>query len=736
MSLFKGFNQFINWMPQPRPDGKIDKIPVGVDGTTVNPLNPDNWKSEEDARKVADMSGYGVGFVFTEEDPFFFVDIDNAAVNGGWSTLANTIVEAFPGCAVEVSQSGIGLHIFGTGKVGPHGCKNTSLNLEFYTKQRFVALTGNGLRGDTAMDGTSSLGWLVENFFPVGNTTVGDWTSEPCEEWNGERDDDKLIQKAIRTKSVAAIFEGRTGFKELWNGEPNGDQSVADSALATHLAYWTGKNCERIERIFNRSVPGGRDKWIEREDYRRRTILAAVAVCSSVHKRFDPIGEGETELTVRVGVQILDLHAQIAHFKDCVYVIQRHRVFSRKYGLLKPDQFRAVYGGYDFAVRLEGRTRNAFEAFTETQLTDFPQVYGTRFRPGKGLIVKEEGLKYVNTYVAPNVESRKGDVTPFTGLLARLLPDDHDRKILLSYMAACVQYPGIKFQWAPLLQGTEGNGKTFLATAVTKAVGEKYSHFPNASDLSSKFTGWLDEKLFICIEELFTSGKTELQEALKPLITNPRVEIQHKGSDQFTGDNRANFFLCSNHRDAVLKTRSDRRYCIFYTAQQEAEHLRRDGMAGNYFPELYKWARGGGWAYITDFFRKYKIEDKFNPAGECHRAPDTSSTPEVLALSLGPVEQEIVEAVGEERVGFRKDWISSIAIDLLLKEKNRKVALNKRRELLKNLGYEVKGRMNSPSPLDGRCKPVLYYRSNREDIRALAPGKDTEEAYLKAQGIK
>jgi len=448
VTLFKGFNQFINWMPQPRPDGKVDKIPVGIEGKAVNPLDPGIWKSEEDARKVAAMSGYGVGFVFTEADPFFFVDIDNAAVDGAWSTLANTIVGAFPGCAVEVSQSGTGLHIFGTGKVGPHGCRNGPLNLEFYTEQRFVALTGNGLRGDTSVDGTPSLGWLVDNFFPVGSAgSPGEWTSEPCGEWNGERDDAKLIQKAMRAKSVAAVFGAKATFKELWNGDaetlseffiPNRTEDIfnasdADSALATHLAYWTGKNCERIERIFNLSVLGGRDKWVEREHYRRVTILNAVAICSSIHKRFDPIGDVETELTVRVGVQILDLHAQIAHFKNCVYVIQRHKVFSRKYGLLKPDQFRAVYGGYDFAVRAEGKTRNAFEAFTETQLTDFPQVYGTRFRPGEELIVKEEGLEYVNTYVAPSVEAVEGDVTPFVELLGRLLPDERDRKILMSY---------------------------------------------------------------------------------------------------------------------------------------------------------------------------------------------------------------------------------------------------------------------------------------------------------------
>src|SRR3546814_19247025 len=67
------------------------------------------------------------------------------------------------------------------------------------------------------------------------------------------------------------------------------------------------------------------------------------------------------------------------------------------------------------------------------------------------------------------------------------------------------------------------------------------------------------------------------------LFRSDRVEIQRKGVDQFTADNRANFILTSNRRDAINKTANDRRYAVFFTAQQSAEDKTRDGLTDAYF---------------------------------------------------------------------------------------------------------------------------------------------------------
>ncbi|MGO9337273.1 MAG: phage/plasmid primase, P4 family, partial [Terracidiphilus sp.] len=114
-----------------------------------------------------------------------------------------------------------------------------------------------------------------------------EWTNVPCPEWRGPTDDDELIRRALRSQSGAAAFGNKASFADLWNaneealshtypaeGRPY-DASRADAALAQHLAFWTGNDCERIRRLIGESKLV-REKW-DREDYLPRTILGAVS---------------------------------------------------------------------------------------------------------------------------------------------------------------------------------------------------------------------------------------------------------------------------------------------------------------------------------------------------------------------------------------------------------------------------------------------------------------------------
>ena len=214
------------------------------------------------------------------------------------------------------------------------------------------------------------------------------------------------------------------------------------------------------------------------------------------------------------------------------------------------------------------------------------------------VIINEEGWDTVNSYVPIKTEQKDGDISPFIKHVTSMLPDGHDATILISYMAAVLQYPGAKFQWAPLLQGFKGNGKTLIIRALEFSVGKRYSHLPNAEELlKSKFNWWLFGKMFIGVEEIRVADKWELINVLKPYITNDRVEIQGKGQDQITSDNRANFMFCSNYRDGLPV---DRRYCILYTAQQTEQDVINMGWRNtSYFVDIYDWAIGGGYAIIN-----------------------------------------------------------------------------------------------------------------------------------------
>ncbi len=837
LAPFAAYTQFCLYksVPSQSRPGKTDKFPCDITGTVMSAHNPAIWMDAQAAIDTAKLFGapYGVGFVFTANDPFYFVDLDDCLEPNGvtWSPVAVDIMTRLNGAAIEVSQSGKGLHVFGTGTCPEHGCKNIPLGLEFYTEGRFVALTGANTMGSASADSSAALGALVADYFSVsaGNAKGQDWTTEPCAEYTGQKwTDAELIDKALNTGTgAAAAFGSKATFKDLWGcnedvlvaayPDPRGyDASSADAALAQHLAFWTGNNCERILALMKQSELV-RDKW-DREDYLDRTIKKAVSMQTSVYSiqaadnslaesvgackikgvsdsqanlaegvralklaeakddpelvfqlsqlssaRFwldnkdctpaemvaktKPIERAAKPVTgdpeISVGYQLLDATGQIEHFRGCTYIQSVHKVFIPSGKMLRPDQFNSTFGGYNFQTQSEDSsktTKKAWEAFTESQLVRYPQAQDEAFRPNMtaGAIFTEEGISFVNTYVPVEVERKVGDATPFLDHLAKLLPDQGDRDILLAYMAAIVQFKGVKFQWCPLIQGVEGNGKTLFTRCVKAAVGAKYTHLPPAKEIAEKFNDWLFHKLFIGVEDIYLpESKQEVIEVLKPMITNPQLAMRAMQQSQVMGDNVANFILNSNHRDGVRKTENDRRFCMLYTAQQNKSDIARDGMAGSYFPDLYDWLNGGGYAIVTEYLHTYAIPDALNPAGACHRAPVTTSTQSAINESLGMVEQSIEEAIQEGRPGFAGGWVSSVHLDILLKEIRRTVPPRRRREVLQSLGYDWHpylnlGRAHNPISLDLGKKSILFIKGGHISAN-VQRGADIARAYQDAQ---
>lgn len=758
---FKQYKQFILWELV---DGQ--KKPLHPSTLyTHSPLDPDIWLYYADAVRLAQHHKKGIGFVFTKNDPFFFLDIDKALVNGSWSELAISFCNQLNGCAIELSQSKQGIHIFGSAMLPPHSCgpHAQSQGHSLYHEERFAALTGYQLRGDAAFTPHQSvIDWLINSYFSpsFSEDISADWTDSPVPEWKGPEDDDVLIQKMLTSKSTHSMFSGRASLYDLWNCNTEVlsetyppltdtnpfDHSKADAALCAHLSFWTGKDCERIDRLFRRSSLI-RNKWTDREDYRKRTILAACTNCKNV------LGGSSTELKqpsaftpdqVKTGLQYLTLDQQMQYFAGCVYVRGSHHIFVPDGDLLKPEQFNAWYGGYIFAMDSMNSksTTTAWKAFTENQGVSHAKAHGTCFRPEiPDRIIRESGRYYVNAYVEIITPRQKGDARPLLNHIEKLLPNPRDREILLAYLAACVQYKGTKFQWCVLLQGVEGNGKTLLFECLAEALSWEYAHVPNAQHITNQFNYWLLNKLIIGVEEIYIGDRKEACETLKPWITNRKIEIHGKGFNQKTGDNRANFIMFSNYKDAIRKTKNDRRYCVFYTAQQSKRDIRTSGMGGRYFPNLYSWLRNGGFAIVTDFLLSYQIPDEFNPADLCHRAPSTSSTTEVLSLSMGGIEQEINEAVEEGRYGFANGWVSSLALNKLIEtcRSIKTIPPNKRRQIIEDFGYIIhpglpKGRVNNIIPQEGG-KPVLYIKPDHPSAIITETAKIVEN-YLSDQGVK
>lgn len=766
------FNQFLNYKLVPQPGGKHRKIPIGRGGRAVSPVDPAEWMTYDEAL----ATGQPLAFCFSENDPFFFLDIDGALnADGSWSSLATAMCLRLAGCAVEVSSSGRGLHIFGVGAVSDHSNRRDDLGLEFYTRDRFVALTGTNAVGN-CLHAPADLQALVSEYFPPSAHTVeADWTDGPVPEWRGPTDDDELIRRACRHVSAAAAFSGKASFADLWAGNTEAlahafpssnhpyDGSSADAALCAHLAWWTGKDCERMARLL-RASGLARDKH-DREDYVQRTVLNACRLSAEVLQDKPaaqlpppapptpaPIAvssarEAKPELVESVGYLRPDQTAEL--FKGCVYVRSLHRVWMPNGELLKPDTFKAFFGGFQFILDDVGKktTDDAFKAFTNNPTIRCPQVATTCFDPKiePGAIVTDfKGRDAVNTWKPPVMRCEQGDATPFYTHLSKLLPNDRDREILMSWMAAVVQYPGHKFLWSPVLQGVPGNGKSFFARVLQHAVGQEYSYTARSADLGKDFNAWIDGKIFVVVDDVRISDE-DTYDRLKTIITERTQAVERKGVDADSLRIYANFMFTMNPKTGLRKASDDRRFAVFFTAQQKVEDLERDGMTGSYMVDLNEWAQGEGryadkgeaygFGIITHELRNYQIPDDLNPVTNAHRAPRTSAHDEVVASGMGQREQEVQEAIDSWQVGFRDGWVSAHYCLELLRKRDPRVRVSQLDEVLGNLSFVrhpglKDGRTNNAVGAEGRV--VLYVSQGRLDLMDLQ-GAAVAQAYLAAQ---
>lgn len=440
-------------------------------------------------------------------------------------------------------------------------------------------------------------------------------------------------------------------------------------------------------------------------------------------------------------------------FRDCWFIQRQDAAYVKGHGVLSATSFDTVFGGFEFPTTIEGskKTRSAWDAFRLSPSWSCPIAYDICFRPDKtpGAVIDIEGRAFINTYEPVTTKRIAGDPSRFLDLLHKLLPDQRDFEILTSYMCALVQNPGRKFQWWPVLQGVKGNGKTLVLTVLAYAVSQRYTHLVNPEAMGktgNQFNSWVQGNLFVGVEEIFVSDQRHILETFKPLVTNSRIALEAKGKDQTTGDNFANGIMLTNHRDGVPISDDERRYAIFWTAQQTIADLSRDRMNSPYFPDLWDWLYGRneyealgenyGFAVVNHWLATTPPVEAYNPAGLCQRAPETSSTKAAIKESLGTLEQEVLEAIGEHRVGFRGGWISSHAMRGLFQSLRVTIGPKRYRSIVTALGFVphpalADGRVSAP--LKDGTRPRIYVDATSPAV-ALGP-EEAIAAFEHAQAI-
>ena len=263
----RGLRQWVCWVGS-------DKIPKNAyTGGNAQSNNPETWSDFDTAVRACERYRFdGVGFMFA--NGYFGVDLDACLEN---IDFCDEFVETLQSYT-EISKSGTGLHIICKGKL-PDGARRKG-HIEMYSSGRYFICTGYlyNIAYTKVRDCTEAIKVLHSKYLP---------SSEPKAELRRPSEPVNLSDQEIIDKARAC----RSGqlFNMLYMGEWESiypSQSEADMAFCNHLAFWTGRNAEQMDRIF-RCSGLMRDKWDKKrgaETYGNMTIEKAIASCRDCYE--------------------------------------------------------------------------------------------------------------------------------------------------------------------------------------------------------------------------------------------------------------------------------------------------------------------------------------------------------------------------------------------------------------------------------------------------------------------
>lgn len=285
-----------------------------------------------------------------------------------------------------------------------------------------------------------------------------------------------------------------------------------------------------------------------------------------------------------------------------------------------------------------------------------PTVASKMFWPGaERIFTLENQLKYLNTYEKSGAEpceeiddEGREIIRRFMVHVANTIGSEREQRILIDFMAYVYQNPGKRVQWALLLKGIEGNGKSYFFKVMQAALG-KWASVVSTTAIDSSFTGWAEGSILVCIEEIRISGvnKYAILDKMKPLITNSTIAVVHKKENEKPVPNFTSYMMFTNHADAIPVGDNDRRYCVIFTRQTRKEELfaQHGGERGLevYFKQLF-----GDLERRPDVFARmlldWKISDDFSPAG---RAPETEGLSDMRAMHVSEDRDNVETAIAE-----------------------------------------------------------------------------------------
>lgn len=211
------------------------------------------------------------------------------------------------------------------------------------------------------------------------------------------------------------------------------------------------------------------------------------------------------------------------------------------------------------------------------------------YSPLKGrYFIDENGLKWINTFHMPVFNQRDGDLAVFLEHMDYLFPHPEERKWFIDWMAFNLQYPGKRSKVTPLhISIHHGTGRGWVVELMGHLLGQWNCTKTKMDVLSGEgsagqYQDYLADSLLCCIEEVKESSKRyAVSDRIRDILTEEYLEVNLKFGSKSTRRIFTNFFLMSNHVDALVISPEDRRIQVL-SGPKKVRDLA-------YYDRLYQW---------------------------------------------------------------------------------------------------------------------------------------------------
>ena len=570
-------DQWVAWVMGSRgEDQKPTKIPK--DPKTLRnakTTSPDTWGSFEDACAACEAHPElcGIGFVFTDDDPFVGIDLDGVVdrETGVLNELAKDFVSNIESYT-ELSPSGTGLHIIVRGRLPKSGSRKGPV--EMYEKGRYFTVTGKTISPKNS---------IAANQQPLCNLHkkyINPDRSDSTEALNEREFDtsDAELEKLLKRAENGPL-------QRLLDGNNKKYKSTSDADFAACVGLLElGASSSQVATVMRQSQLC-RSKFFERRGdstYLEVTISKALEQVSTQSSEVGVLIEtmNQTYAVVPIGGKTAIL-----------------REFKSEDGFIEP-----IFMDHTSFNLL---TKNV-QTYSKTTAANIWLASPHRRQYEKVVFAPEKSIppEHYNLWCGFAVQSIEGNCDPYLHFVLEVICA-HDKakyEYLINWLAFLAQKPNELPEVAIVLMGGQGTGKNTFIKPLLELMGPHGMETSSINQLVGQFNGHQADKILVHANESTWGGNKQSEGTLKALITEPFRAIERKGLDIQMMKNCIHLIVSSNEDWPVAAALDDRRFAFYEVSDKRQQN-------STYFESIHRWLDSGGPSFLLHYLKNRDISD-------------------------------------------------------------------------------------------------------------------------------